>query len=197
LNGVNLHRSSLPKTQLTVVSGIRCTNVERTIIDCAGELPESQLSRAINEAVIAGKTTYVSISTLLDAIGHGGRKGVTALSQILQQHLPITGELQSFIQLKVVRAARRGRLPIPVTEYRVDAKNGPYFIDVAWPEFKIGAEADGFSVHGTSRVRHTKDRRRRNELETLGWKIVNFTHEMSVEEISDVLVANIKEAMGK
>jgi hypothetical protein len=170
LNGVNLHRSSLPKTQLTVVSGIRCTNVERTIIDCAGELPESQLSRAINEAVIAGKTTYVSISTLLDAIGHGGRKGVTALSQILQQHLPITGELQSFIQLKVVRAARRGRLPIPVTEYR---------------------------VHGTSRVRHTKDRRRRNELETLGWKIVNFTHEMSVEEISDVLVANIKEAMGK
>lgn len=60
----------------------------------------------------------------------------------------------------------------------------------------IGAESDGYNVHTASRKRHTDDRRRRNELETLGWRILNFTYDMSVEEIAAVLEVNLRRGVG-
>jgi very-short-patch-repair endonuclease len=119
-------------------------------------------------------------------------RGIRNLDALLRERLPLAEGFEKGIELKVLRAARRANVPQPETQFKVLTKYGPYFIDAAWPDRKVGAEADGYSVHSTSRHRHNADRRRRNELETLGWRILNFTYDMSVAEVAAVLKANLK-----
>lgn len=186
-----VHRADLPSHHVGFVNGFWCTTIERTCVDLAADLRARDLAFAIDEAVIAGKTTFRAIDDVLREVGTKGRKGAAMFRKLLDERLPLADSVDSKITLKVLKAVAQAKLPKPETEHHVSTKLGPYYIDAAWPESKIGAEADGYSVHGASRVRHTKDRRRRNELETLGWKILNFTHDMSIDEIATVLHSNL------
>jgi hypothetical protein len=190
-DGVRVHQSDVAEQHRTMVRGIRCTTVERTIIDVASVLTRGQLAFMLNEAVVGGKTTYQRVHQALMDAGSNGRKGAKQLRSVLTEHLPLPEGIDSGIVLQVLKAVEKTTLPRPVIEHRVLTRLGPYFIDVAWPEHKVGAEADGYNVHATSRKRHSGDRRRRNELETLNWKILNFTFDMTTAEIAVVLRANL------
>jgi hypothetical protein len=191
-NSLQVHRLDLLDHHIHVVDRFRCTTVERTFVDIAGRLSPRELAFALDEAVIARKTTYRAVADVLCEAGSKGRKGAALLRSLLDERLPLADSVDSTITIMVLKAVKRARLPKPETEYCVSTKLGPYYIDVAWPRFKVGAEADGYTVHSASRVRHSNDRRRRNELETLGWKILNFTYDMSVDEVTSVLRANLQ-----
>jgi predicted transcriptional regulator of viral defense system len=81
---IQIHRSNLTDEETIVVQRITCTTVERTFIDMAAYLTRSQLQLALNEAVVAGKTTYVRVAEQLRQCGSGGRKGVRNLKHILR-----------------------------------------------------------------------------------------------------------------
>lgn len=188
---IEIHRSDIPDSQIVVTQRITCTTVERTIVDLAGELRRPQLAFLIDEAVIGNKTTFAKVADALSAYETRGRKGVRSLNALLKERLPLAEGFDQGIELKVLKAAKKAKLPQPRTQHKVLTKYGPYFVDAAWPGQMVGAESDGFSVHSASRKRHNEDRRRRNELETLGWKILSFTFDMKVDEVAAVLKANV------
>ena len=83
--------------------------------------------------------------------------------------------------------------PVPTKKSREITGYPHYYpIDVAFPEIKIGVEADGFSHRGL--VRHKSDLRRDKLLKKLGWKILRFSNEQILnnkkgveEQIKDII----------
>ena len=49
-------------------------------------------------------------------------------------------------------------------------------MDFCWPSQRLVVEADGFAYH-SSRDDYRRDRRRMNELERLGWRVLRFSWE--------------------
>jgi len=70
----------------------------------------------------------------------------------------------------LARLLRGSDLPPSVAQFRV----GPYRLDRAWFEQRVGVEADGFQHHGR-RLRWKSDRARVAAIEAMGWRLVHVT----------------------
>lgn len=71
-------------------------------------------------------------------------------------------------------------LASPRTQYQVaDGLDLTARVDFAWPAQRLIVEADGFAFHA-DREAYRSDRRRMNELERLGWRVLRFTWEDAV-----------------
>jgi very-short-patch-repair endonuclease len=66
------------------------------------------------------------------------------------------------------------------------------FLDFAWPDLRLGVEADGYRHHA-SRVDWARDHTRNNALTSLGWRILPVTWEDMVHR-PDQLVALLRRA---
>jgi hypothetical protein len=66
LDGINLHRRTVPADELTVVDDIPTTTVSRTIFDLASTLSDARLEWAISEAEKAQLDFTPSFTALLD-----------------------------------------------------------------------------------------------------------------------------------
>lgn len=67
-------------------------------------------------------------------------------------------------------------LPAPSPQFWVSTDEGPRRLDLAWPEFKVGAEYDGVAFHTGEAL--FRDRARLNALIATGWRIVHVTSAM-------------------
>ena len=76
--------------------------------------------------------------------------------------------------------------------YRVRIDGSSYFIDLAYPKWKIGIELDSWEHHGEVRVDFTLDRIRGNKFK--GWDILHFSWDMSDEYILATISDRLPEA---
>jgi very-short-patch-repair endonuclease len=79
--------------------------------------------------------------------------------------------------MRFARAIVDGGLPEPVLQHPVSVGNCRYRIDLAYPEFKIAIEIDGWEYH-SSRSAFDDDRSRANDLVVAGWQVLRFTSSM-------------------
>jgi very-short-patch-repair endonuclease len=79
---------------------------------------------------------------------------------------------------------RRHRLPAP----EINARVGPYEVDFLWRDRKLIVETDGFRYHGT-RSAFERDRARDAHLQSLGFRVLRFTHRQLGGERSAVVAA--------
>lgn len=101
---------------------------------------------------------------------------------------------ESRLTRKVLRLIREGALPIPASLHPVRLRNGvTIHPDLAYPEFMIAIEADGWKDHGRPDG-WQRDKHRDNPLQTLGWIVLRFTWEdvtdrpaYVIETIADAL----------
>ncbi len=187
-----VHRSPLKRSHVTTLNGIPVTTVERTVVDCAGFLSLGLLARVIDDAVVAGKTSFQQIANVLADAGTRGRKGAKNLRVLLVERLELPSGSESSIELKVLRAARLAGVPRPVCQYPLRIHGRRRRLDAAWPDYKVGVESDGFSVHGRSRKRFEDDRDRNNALALAGWTILHFTARSSTADIASALKSAIR-----
>lgn len=91
------------------------------------------------------------------------------------------------------------RLPIPTPDYRVRDATGEMFIDFAYPDRMLAIETDGKDVHTKEAPAKqprrngmfSKDRRRWQRLEALGWSVIKVTYDHLVYE-ADGLLTRLK-----
>lgn len=81
-------------------------------------------------------------------------------------------------------------LPVPQRHHRVILDGEVRELDLAYPEWKIGIEYDGWSVHGDASHFH-RDRDRSARLQLEGWIILQVTSAWTAE----ILIGRIAKAI--
>lgn len=172
LPGVVVHRAPLPASDLTVIQGVPCTTVCRTLVDCAGIVGPRRLQRLVDEAL----HRRLVVLDQLPAVWAGvriapGRAGEPKLRAAVEPWVgPITPGSPGEARLR--QRLARCRLPEPELQVVVRDAHGAVIarIDLGWPSYLLGIEYDSSRWHGPSKWE--ADQRRQHVLEELGWVIL-------------------------
>jgi very-short-patch-repair endonuclease len=150
---------------------IPVTTPARTLIDLAGVVSADALEEALDDAL---RRRIVTIPKLDERVAAAGAvKGVKVLRALIADRGPAP-PAESVLETRLVRLLKRAGMS-PVLQYPV--RKGARVvgvIDLAFPNARVGVEADGYRWH-SGRTRWQRDLRRRNELTALGWRIVHVT----------------------
>jgi very-short-patch-repair endonuclease len=158
--GLRVHRSA--SLDAAVHNGLRLTTPTRTLHDLAPLLPQHELDRAVEEAVIRGLATPEALQTR------------PALRRATMVEPQIT---RSEAERRLRALIRAARLPRPVTNVKVAG----WEVDAFWPAHKLVVEVDGFAFHG-NRAAFERDRRKDAALVAAGYRVIRITWRQLVDE---------------
>jgi very-short-patch-repair endonuclease len=158
--GIRIHRSSAFTVGVSILrDGIRVTKAPRTLQD---------LHRGVSE-----ETYRSAVRRALD------------LRLISSDQLRSEDELTRSELERIFRGiCRRHRLPQP----EINARAGPYEVDFLWRDQRVIVETDSWRHHG-DRTAFERDRARDAALQSLGFRVLRFTHRQLREDRSAVLAA--------
>jgi very-short-patch-repair endonuclease len=158
--GLKIHRSStLVADFVTHRRGIALTRPRRTLQDLHRTAPEPAYRRAVRRAL---DLRLIS-------------------SEDLQREEELTrSELERIFRI----FCRRHRLPQP----EVNSRLGPYEVDFLWRQRRVIVETDSWRHHA-DRAAFESDRARDAHLQSLGFRVLRFTHRQLMQERSAVVAA--------
>jgi hypothetical protein len=167
--GIDVHRSTmLTRADVTIVNGIPCTSVARTLLDLAAVLPRRPVERAFDQAEIMQVLNLRAVDDTLRR--NPTHPGVPTVNAILEEHYigktPTANELEEAFFAICRRASAR----IPEVNQWIDLDDGepPIKADFLWREQRVIVETDGRSVHGTHQAQQ-RDPRRDQRAILAGW----------------------------
>lgn len=148
-----------------------CTSASRTIVDLARCCAPSELERAIDSAVRDGWTSADFLARRLGALRGSGRAGVRVLDALL-----VDSGGHSWLERRFLRLVRRAGLPRPRCQV-VFARDGTTLarVDFLFEPHPVVVEVTGRRGHVTDLDRR-RDAQRRNELQSIGRIVLEFTH---------------------
>ncbi len=167
----------------------------QAIIESASVLSEDELAVAADSLI---HTKLTSLNRLQRAHNENGwYRGRRMIDRILDDRLNGQGLVRSFLEQDLSNVLRKHGLPTPIRNYRITLRTGKRReIDVAWPQFRIGLEAQSWQFHSNpSDWGRTMVRDR--ELSANGWVIlpvvVADTRNASslLEVLAEVLVSAV------
>jgi very-short-patch-repair endonuclease len=166
LPGVVMHRRrrTIPRTS---VGGIPVTTPERTFVDCGTRLGLVALVQVAEHLMRTTACTRES----LEAFCHGQHlHGVIRTRRAMSMvRAGAESPMETLLRLMLVFA----RLPEPQVNVDVRDALGRFVarVDLLYPRWKVVVEYDG-RHHETDRVQWARDRRRREALEALGYRVI-------------------------
>ncbi|MDQ1634347.1 MAG: hypothetical protein QOJ32_1156 [Frankiaceae bacterium] len=167
-----LVRAEVGKGDVVVIGLLRVTTAERTLIDCAARLPQTEAVVMLDSAYRLG---LVSPEALRRTWRQRSRlRGHARAGDVLDLADPLSG---SAPETEFRLLVHNGGLPPPVTQYHLVIDG--HFIgraDFAWPEFRLIVEIDGYEFHSGPAV-FQSDRTRGNDLLAADWDVLHFTTE--------------------
>jgi very-short-patch-repair endonuclease len=184
---VRLHRTSdlLPR-DVQHITGIRCTNAVRTLIDLGARLPADDLHLILDRALHRGVVHLDPLTSRFLQLARPGRDGVQVVRTVLVRMDPTLAPAESDLESLLWRLLASANLPLPQRQVPVEIDGHRYRLDAAYPELQLAIECDGFVHHGTRRA-FESDRERQNRLVTAGWTVLRFTWQQVVRRPDDVV----------
>jgi len=190
------HDMSFADEDLIRHRGFPVTAPTRTLIDISGVVGETVLAQALDSALRRGLTFIPLIRSRLDAIGTKGRRGTKTLQKLLADRELGSGLTESPLEVKVEGVLRRAGLDPPERQFTITGPDGTKVrLDFAWPEQKVGIEADGFRWH-TDFERWQHDAHKHNLLQEMDWRIVRATHR-SLRDSPEALPRQVGALLGQ
>ena len=187
-----VHRTNyLPAHHVVRRRGRPFTDVARTLFDAGYVVSRRVLSRAIDQAIQRRLTTTKELWGRLAEHGGRGRRGCGYLRKALEERDPLNDKTQSTLESLMVRVVWSGALPRPVAQYSIRFAGGRRRVDFAYPDVKLGIEADGWRDHGVFEA-FDADRHKDADVAALGWLILRFTWRQLREE-PDWVVESIEQ----
>jgi predicted transcriptional regulator of viral defense system len=173
--GIDVHRSTtLTAADTTVVDGIPCTTIDRTLLDLAAVVPHRAQERALDQAEVIGR---LNVRALQDQLERNPRAaGARRLRAALAQHDAGATATESRLEEHFLVLCRDHGLPAPETQvWLVLADDeSAVRVDFLWRAQRLIVETDGRTHHRTGRAFET-DRRRDQRLTLAGWRVVRIT----------------------
>lgn len=141
----------------------------RTIIDlCAVGATNDELGAAIGSAVRDGYASEIFIRKRLASMRGPGRRGIRLLDHALEG--PIA---HSHLERVFLRLAREAGIDAPQTQITIRGER-VMRVDCIWEHAKVIVEVMGHRFHVT-REDLQRDAQRRNELQEMGYLVIEFT----------------------
>ena len=177
--GVRAHfASDLPVRDCGKLRNIPVTSPVRTLIDLAGVLAVHEVELALHQAIVDRRVTARSLRARLHETPHRGARGPALLRRLLSDGCR---RAPSPLEQEVARVLRGAGLPPVRREHPVYLDGGVYYggvyyLDFAWPHFRVGVEADSRRWHSDVQS-FEHDRVRHNALLAAGWSVVRVTQQ--------------------
>ena len=148
LNGIRCHRADLAPQDVSVVGGIPCTSVSRTLLDLATRISYEGLVSAANEAVVQQVFDMREMDDLLKR--SKGRRGIRKLREVLEQG-DLSGEdiPKSGLERRFARLCAQHGLPKPAINRWVLLGGEYKEVDFLWRAEKVVIEVDSKRYHST------------------------------------------------
>ncbi len=187
--GTGVHSTrSLPATDVAKVAGIPATMPARTIIDAAATLSNAAVVRLVDKAVVTGRTRPETLWRRAAELQNSKRPGCRKVLEALSSQHPALVSARNEWEAQLLRLIAGVGLPAPVPNYALVLNGQRRFLDVAWPEYMVDLEFDGFEPHMVRAV-FDDDRVRQNSLVAAGWTVFRITSRILEEDPSGVLAA--------
>lgn len=173
----------------TVINGIPVTTLRRTAIDCALLLPPHESLPIVDSAlraiirpdfrsgfarVRADQRAEAIRTELLTSLAQMGRRRGSRRARAV---LALADPFAESPGESVLRwAAAASGLPIPRTQHEFTGNLQRYFVDLAYPEWRVAWEFDGLKKYSQESDLHA-EKLRQQRLEREGWKVHRFVWE--------------------
>ena len=185
---VTVHRGTrLDRADRTRVDGIPTTTPVRTLIDVSGRLEDHRLLAVTQDLIRRNVIAPDRLRARLRALRRSGRSGsgrLEALIDGLADGPPLESALESLVWPLILRSG----VAQPARQHWVTVTRGRYRLDFAWPELKIGVEAQGYQFHGRTQHLWGKDQDRFAELAAVGWRVLPVTWDACTRDPERVIV---------
>jgi very-short-patch-repair endonuclease len=174
LAGVRVRTArTLQPADVSFIGIIPVTVPARILFDLASVAP-NLIEGALNDALLRHLTTIHALERLLERTGTRGRPGAAALAELVALFRDGRSPTQSELEDDLLALLRRSGLPEPEQQFKVDIPGrSSVWLDFAYPEARLGVEADGDRYH-SSPTERAKGRRRDAGLAVLDWEVMHF-----------------------
>jgi len=169
ISGVHVHRTSV--RQLTLVAGIECTSVGRTVLDLAREHGEYAGVVAADGALHERRCTRAEMQEVLaDCRGWPGVRAARRAFDVADGRSESV--LESLSRLKITASA----LQLPTLQSVIERTDGTVVgrVDFYWDAAGVVGEADGMGKYDTDPAALRKEKQRQEKLEELGLIVVRW-----------------------
>ena len=184
---VVVHRGKVDLNDRRRDGPITLTSPARTIVDLAAVLDDEDLTAVVEDALNRGITTPMSIQRCLDTIGGKGRRGAARLRDVLEDR-GNQRPTMSRLEVRIWRTLRAKGLT-PIRQYPVRCGGTTYYIDCAFPQWRVSVEGFGDKYHRSPRTRK-RELRRIADLATVHWRVLPVTWD-DITDTPDDVVARI------
>jgi len=184
---VVVHRGVVDVNDIRMLGPIRLTSPARTLIDLAGVLDDEDLTAVVEDAIHRGLTTPTAIERRLDVLGGTGRAGSARLRVILEDR-GSQRAAASRLEVKIWRALR-ARGMCPVRQYPLRCGDTTYWLDCAFPQWRVAVEGFGDRFHRGAR-RRERELRRLAEIAAADWRVIPVTWN-DINDAPDAVVARV------
>jgi hypothetical protein len=195
--GVVMHQRRLDPADRAVVGGLPVTTVERTLIDLAGQVPDAQLGRWLDETVRRRLTTLDRFAAVASRLTFGRRRPGAAVPAVLRDrgagYVPGANDWERAMDDAWVQMG----LPESVRQYPIRVAGGRTFRpDRVILDARITVDWNGREWHGT-RSAFDGDSERRNLLSAAGYHPLDFTTRTPPRLICSTVLAVYRQQMGR
>ncbi|BBZ47146.1 endonuclease domain-containing protein [Mycobacterium parmense] len=191
--GIRTHRERIEEDEMQTVAGIPVTSPVRTALDLGCWYPTTGAVAAID--ALARETEIKAADVEALALRYGGRRGISrARTAVGLFDAGSQSPKESWLRVVLIQAG----LPPPRTQIPVENRIGDVFayLDMGWDDLKVAVEYDG-EQHRSDRRQYTRDVRRLEMLERLGWIVVRVVAgDRPAEIVSRVRAARARRVCG-
>src|SRR5205085_9315547 len=167
--GIEIHRPrEVHPDDVTVVDGIPCTTIARTLVDLAEVVTRSHLERGIERAE---KLRMFDLGTVEACTARAPfRRGARVLRSILTAYRAETAFTRSDLEKGFLAVCSAAGFPWPRVNTWLEFDGTGGEIDFVWPDRRVAVEVDGWEDHRT-RPAFERDRDRDRRLRLAGWTV--------------------------
>ncbi|GAA4237897.1 DUF559 domain-containing protein [Actinomadura meridiana] len=167
---ITAETAELNEEHITRKSGIRMTSLPRTALDCARWLPRYDAVAALDQFLRRGVSTDDLTTMSRTLPGYRGNKRLREIIRLSDQGAASPAE--SWTRMALLTAG----FPRPQTQVPVMGPSGRWhYIDLGYPDHRVGLEYDGERHHTGPRVRAHDTSRRTWLTKEMGWEILPIT----------------------
>ncbi len=175
----------------TTIDAIPVTTPARTLVDIAGITSERALQALVDAAIRDGACTREELAAAIHTTPKVGHPGLRLVARALERAAGPEPLPESILERSYERVILdAGFPPLQRQVWVHDGRARVLRADYGYPDARIAVEVDSVRFHGQSRFE--TDRRKRARARSLGWIVLEPTHEQisndpagAIRELSD------------